>query len=146
MQPVRTLSFRLVGRLPSGGVADIKDSSHNGLCNDAHTGSSMTCRYHRRIEMTRGIGELRLCMSFVVKPVRILNSCLGMLLFVVEACRYNRLQRADSSRRLALLIHLASAPSRLCMKRALAKPLGMLLCDFCDAFVHRTDTVTHDMV
>jgi hypothetical protein len=29
-------------------------------------------------------------MSVVMKPVRILNSCLGVLLFVVEACSYNR--------------------------------------------------------
>jgi hypothetical protein len=49
-------------------------------------------------------------MSFVVKPVRILNSCLGMLLFVAKACRYNRFLRADSSRRLALLIHFPPGP------------------------------------
>jgi len=49
MQPVRTLSFRL-GRLPSGGVADIKDSLHNALYNDAHAGCSLMCGSHRKIK------------------------------------------------------------------------------------------------
>jgi hypothetical protein len=37
MQPVQTSSFR-IGRLTAGGVADIKKSSHDGLCKDVRTG------------------------------------------------------------------------------------------------------------
>jgi hypothetical protein len=43
MQPVRTLSFR-IGRLTSGGVADIKKSSYDGLCKDVRTGYMIRCR------------------------------------------------------------------------------------------------------
>lgn len=76
-------------------------------------------------------------MLLVVKPVRILNSCLGVLLFAAKACRYNRLLG-----RFDLLFSYPTDFLRAYMyEMDIWKFLLMPMDKFCDACLYLSGTV-----